>query len=69
MAKSVTRKAEPVSKSEGEGGVVRTTRVIPAIKRLEHLDEEEPLDLPPSLPCSGRCGHCDCHPCRLHAPI
>ncbi|HJV49591.1 MAG TPA: hypothetical protein VJ549_09985 [Geothrix sp.] len=69
MARSVTRKAQPASASEREGSVVRATKLVPAIKRPAPVMEDEPLDVPPPLPCSGRCGHCDCHPCRLHAPI
>ena len=48
--------------------VVRMSMVIPAMDRSSSLMNEgfEPSR---SLPCSGRCGHCDLHPCRLHAPI
>ena len=53
-------------------GVVRAAKLIPpmvqsmpALKPLPIPDEDETME----LPCPGRCGHCDCHPCRLHGPI
>ncbi|WP_291271406.1 hypothetical protein [Geothrix sp.] len=60
-------------------GVVRSTKLIPTLMKPV-ADFPEPqlacgqthgpaLGQTMDLPCSGRCGHCDCHPCRLHGPI
>jgi len=34
-------------------------------------DQPMPMDQPspPGLPCSGRCGRCNLHPCRLHGGV
>jgi hypothetical protein len=47
--------------------MVRLAKVVPTIQQMPAAMEAEPHDN--GLPCSGRCGHCDFHPCRLHAPI
>ena len=69
-----TRKPLPA-----EDGVVRSTKLIPTlVKSMEdHPDPQisrgqalgTAVGQAMDLPCSGRCGHCDCHPCRLHGPI
>jgi hypothetical protein len=64
-----TRKPQPDREA-----VVRTAKAIPRI-----ANKPAPAPVVPTmpaaseatmeLPCSGRCGHCDYHPCRLHGPI
>jgi len=55
--------------SDRDMDVVRTTKAIPTIERQAPTPARESESPNNGLPCSGRCGHCDCHPCRLHAPI
>ncbi|MDP1830711.1 MAG: hypothetical protein Q8K67_01540 [Geothrix sp.] len=50
-------------------GVVRTAKSIPRMVTPEMPSERSFHEEMTLLPCSGRCGHCDCHPCRLHGPI
>ena len=50
-----------------------TIRVVLPIAPLapepvDHVMDLE-VDLSPALPCSGRCGHCNYHPCRLHSTV
>jgi hypothetical protein len=68
MAKGVTRKAPIPPRTEPGTGVVRLAKAVPTMERSAPVKEPETV-IDNGLPCSGRCGHCDCHPCRLHAPI
>ncbi|HEX7553550.1 MAG TPA: hypothetical protein VF378_08340, partial [Geothrix sp.] len=64
------RKGQEARKSRPEPeGLVRLAKAVPTIERqaIAPAREAEPQDN--GLPCSGRCGHCDFHPCRLHAPV
>ena len=68
MPRGTTRKLQTRPKSEIGVGVVRMAKAVPTMERSAPVkDLETAVDN--GLPCSGRCGHCDCHPCRLHAPI
>jgi hypothetical protein len=69
MVRSTTRKANPASKAEPETSVVRTSKTIPTLEPRPIVIMEEPPLVNPSLPCTGRCGHCNLDPCQLHAPI
>lgn len=66
------RKGHEARKSRPEPeGLVRLVKAVPTIERkATALAEAESHDTHDNgLPCSGRCGRCDYHPCRLHAPI
>jgi hypothetical protein len=64
------RKGHEAQKSRPEPEVmVRLAKVVPTIEQ-QAQDRAKDAELHDNgLPCSGRCGHCDYHPCRLHAPI
>ncbi len=67
------RKGHEARKSRPEPeGLVRLAKAVPTIARqpIGLAMEAESHDTHDNgLPCTGRCGHCDFHPCRLHAPI
>jgi len=67
MPRTAAHKPDPPSGTERDEGMVRMSMAIPAMERSSLT--KEAFDPPPALPCSGRCGHCDIHPCQLHAPI
>jgi hypothetical protein len=68
MPRGTTRKPLSTPKSDAGAGVVRMAKAVPTLERAAPMkDLAPPVDN--GLPCSGRCGHCDCHPCKLHAPI
>lgn len=68
MPRGTSRKPLIPPKADMGAGVVRMAKAVPTIERSAPVkDLESPVDN--GLPCSGRCGHCDYHPCRLHAPI
>ena len=62
-----TRKVHTPTDSEQGVGLVRTTKVIPSMNRLVVVQEPPPA--PKVMQCMGRCGHCDVHPCQLHATV
>jgi hypothetical protein len=67
VTRGAERKGQEARKSRPDSdGTVRLAKVVPTIEQ-QALVMVEPHDN--GLPCSGRCGHCDFHPCRLHAPI
>lgn len=47
----------------------RSAPVIRVAVRVETLEAVIRPEDPFGLPCSGRCGHCDLHPCRLHGVV
>jgi hypothetical protein len=47
--------------------VVRASKTIPAMTK-HRLDDEHELE-PKALLCTGHCGHCEVHPCQLHATV
>jgi hypothetical protein len=64
------RKGPEARKSRPEAEVmVRLAKVVPTIEQQPQAMPMEVETHDNGLPCSGRCGHCDFHPCRLHAPI
>lgn len=68
MPRGTARKPQTTPKADMGSGVVRMAKAVPTMERPAPMkDLDPPMDN--GLPCSGRCGHCDCHPCRLHAPI
>lgn len=68
MPRAAARKTPPPANPTLGQGVVRTAKAIPIMPRM--VPEPEASAAPArNLPCSGRCGHCDVHPCQLHAPI
>jgi len=68
MPRGTARKPLATPKTEVGSGVVRMAKAVPTLERTAPMkDLDPPVDN--GLPCSGRCGHCDCHPCKLHAPI
>jgi hypothetical protein len=68
MAKTPVRKAPPHPKPDpGVGAVVRAAKAIPALERLQ-CNPELPMTAQVSR-CTGRCGHCDIHPCQLHTSV
>jgi len=68
MPRGTTRKPLSNPKADAGSGVVRMAKAVPTMERSAPVKVVE-LPVDNGLPCSGRCGHCDCHPCRLHAPI
>lgn len=67
VTRGVERKGQEALKSRLESeGLVRLAKIVPIIEQ-QSLAMDELHDN--GLPCSGRCGHCDFHPCRLHAPV
>ena len=70
VTRGVERKGQEARKSRLEPeGMVRSTKLVPTIEQPALGLSREPESHDNGLPCSGRCGHCDFHPCRLHAPI
>ena len=70
VSRGVERKGQEARKSRPESdGMVRLAKAVPTIEPplAPAAKAAEPHDN--GLPCTGRCGHCDFHPCRLHAPI
>jgi hypothetical protein len=62
--KGQARKSRPVPE-----GLVRLAKAVPTIEFQATAPAVEAESHDNGLPCSGRCGRCDFHPCRLHAPI
>ena len=67
MSKPLAHKVHPPSESARGLGVVRSAKVIPVMGRP--LAVLEPLRDPRTSQCTGHCGHCDVHPCQLHATV
>ncbi len=67
MPRSAARTPSTPLEADRDAGVVRTEKAIPTLCRTTPQVEETPL-MDATL-CSGRCGHCNVHPCQLHAPI
>lgn len=69
-----SRKALP---QKGSGALPRrepptTIRVAVPVKSLlpqPPAPAPSPIAVEGEPICSGHCGHCDCHPCRLHGSI
>ncbi|WLT30163.1 hypothetical protein [Geothrix sp. PMB-07] len=71
MPRGNSRKPQQSSPASAVG-VLRMAKAIPTIERQAAGPVKAPepsVVVDNGLPCSGRCGHCDCHPCQLHAPI
>ncbi len=68
------RRGHPNPKA-GKGASNDTIRVakaiasIPPVRPVAMAQGDPEMELQLGLPCSGRCGHCNFHPCRLHAGI
>ncbi len=63
------RKSQPGRAGKGSlggGATIRVAVPIAPVKTEPAAPEEAHA---PGLPCTGRCGHCNYHPCRLHSPI
>jgi hypothetical protein len=70
VTRGVERKGQEARTSRPEtGGTVRLAKLVPTIEQQSMVAAREAESHDNGLPCSGRCGHCDFHPCRLHAPI
>ncbi len=73
VIRGAEQKGHEARKSRPEPeGLVRLAKAVPTIERpaTAPAAEVESHDTHDNgLPCTGRCGHCDFHPCRLHAPI
>jgi hypothetical protein len=68
MTRSAVRRAPPPPESGLElGAVVRSAKVIPPIPR-QPCGPESPVG-PEGSRCTGRCGHCEIHPCQLHPSV
>jgi hypothetical protein len=68
MTKSSVRKLHPPPESSPELGlVVRAAKIIPAMPTQSRFSE--PPSSPQAARCTGRCGHCDIHPCQLHTSV
>ena len=59
------------AKAAPEGTIRVAKRIVvpPTPPPAPQAVAEEPEQLAPGLPCSGRCGHCNHHPCRLHGGV
>jgi len=69
MPRGTARKPATPPKADRGTGVVRLAKAVPAMAKSTAPAKEPESVIDNGLPCSGRCGHCDFHPCRLHAPI
>ncbi len=67
MTRSSVRKAHSPLEPSPEAGVVRAAKVIPAMQMLQRVSG--PPEGPEVSRCTGRCGHCDIHPCQLHTSV
>jgi hypothetical protein len=69
MTRSSVRKAHPLPEPPGleMSPVVRATKVIPVMPGQPC--GPEPSVSPQVSRCTGRCGHCDIHPCQLHPSV
>ena len=67
MTKPSDRKAHLPPESGLEMSVVRAAKVIPAMESLQRAPATQAG--PQISPCTGRCGHCDIHPCQLHTTV
>ena len=68
MSRVTSRKPAPHPENHGGKGVVRAMKPIPVMHKAETSKEESAAG-GRALVCSGRCGHCDVHPCQLHVTI
>lgn len=64
MPRSSTPKHSAAPPSRG--GVIRAAKVIPLLAPAPVAPAQEPVN---TGVCSGRCGHCNLHPCRLHESV
>jgi len=70
MPRGNSRKPQSPSTPVQGAGVLRMAKAVPTMERPVPASAAGPEPASNNgLPCSGRCGHCDCHPCQLHAPI
>ncbi len=79
MAPSGTgsRKAPSASRvgkvAAATAGVIRVAvpvhPIVPPVSQAPVTPQSAPPPLAPGMPCSGRCGQCGEHPCRLHAQV
>ena len=60
-------KGHSVPESKRGMDVVRASKAIPAMTK-HRIDDEHELE-PKALLCTGHCGHCEVHPCQLHATV
>lgn len=73
MSRSAARKPSPPKEAESGTGVVRSAKAIPRLGPVgapaPAVGPREPLAAGKALACTGHCGHCDVHPCQLHASV
>jgi len=69
MSSSGTHKAHTPEETHRGTGVVRSAKAIPAMAAKAPSCPAQDAAAPTVSLCTGRCGHCDLHPCQLHAPI
>lgn len=76
MSPSGATPRKPPARRAGKAEAMASTATIRVVLPIAPLAVEPagtPVDLEedlcPALPCSGRCGHCNYHPCRLHSTV
>lgn len=69
MSQPGTHKARSPEETQRGAGVVRSAKAIPVMGAMPPSRPPQEAAAPSASLCSGRCGHCDLHPCRLHATI
>ena len=66
------RKRHSTPGKDASAGTIRVAVAIAQVspsKVAESAPEETKEGDAPGLPCSGKCGRCNHHPCRLHSPV
>lgn len=73
MPRPAARKPHPPKEADSGAGVVRSAKAIPrlgpAVTPAPAVAPREPLAAGKAQTCTGHCGHCDVHPCQLHASV
>jgi hypothetical protein len=73
MSRPSTHKAHVPADSDRGMGVVRSAKAIPTMGTMSSsrppAHQEHQAAPSAASVCSGRCGHCDLHPCQLHNVI
>ena len=67
MPRAAAPKSVPARPGSPGGGVVRASKVIPAMAASAPAAPARAPEQPGV--CIGRCGHCHVHPCQLHASV
>lgn len=71
MSRPSTHKAHAPEEAHPGLGVVRSAKAIPTMGTMAPSRPPAAQDASAQAPssCTGRCGHCDLHPCQLHTTV